>query len=102
MWTWVRGTAIVQHKARNASVGARPADRDAEEVARRRALPGTAVFLTSDPEVAPSALMHNLKHNNVLHARNVIVTVNVATTPQCPTASGSPSSSSPTTSAGSR
>ena len=30
---------------------------------------GTAVFLTSDPEVAPSALMHNLKHNKVLHER---------------------------------
>ena len=29
--------------------------------------PGTAVFLTSDPDVAPSALLHNLKHNNVLH-----------------------------------
>ena len=44
--------------------------------------PGTAVFLTSDPDVAPSALLHNLKHNNVLHSRNVIVTVHSATTPR--------------------
>ena len=43
--------------------------------------PGTAVFLTSDPEMAPSALMHNLKHNHVLHKQNFIVTVGVATTP---------------------
>ena len=47
-------------------------------------VPGTAVFLTSDPDVAPSALLHNLKHNHVLHERNVIVTVNVATTPRVP------------------
>jgi KUP system potassium uptake protein len=46
--------------------------------------PGTAVFLTSDQESAPSALLHNLKHNNVLHARNVVVTVTVATTPLVP------------------
>ena len=39
--------------------------------------PGTAVFLTSDPESAPAALLHNLKHNHVLHERNVIVTVTV-------------------------
>jgi KUP system potassium uptake protein len=43
--------------------------------------PGTAVFLTSDPEMAPSALLHNVKHNNVLHHLNVIVTVRVANTP---------------------
>ena len=36
---------------------------------------GTAVFLTSDPDVAPVALMHNLKHNKVLHEKNVILTV---------------------------
>jgi KUP system potassium uptake protein len=35
----------------------------------------TAVYLTSRPEGAPSALLHNLKHNEVLHARNVLVTV---------------------------
>ena len=40
------------------------------------------MFLTSDPDSAPAALMHNLKHNHVLHERNVIVTVNVATTPR--------------------
>ena len=44
-------------------------------------VPGTAVFLTSDPEIAPPALMHNLKHNHVLHANNMIVTVTVATVP---------------------
>jgi len=35
----------------------------------------TAVFLTADPETVPHALLHNLKHNNVLHRTNVILTV---------------------------
>jgi KUP system potassium uptake protein len=48
---------------------------------RLEVVPGTAVFLTSDPDVAPDALMHNLKHNHVLHERNIIVCVSVATKP---------------------
>jgi KUP system potassium uptake protein len=43
---------------------------------------GSAVFLTSDPDVAPVALMHNLKHNKVLHERNIILTVITAQTPR--------------------
>jgi len=37
--------------------------------------PGTAVFLTANPDVAPSALLHNLKHNHVLHEHNVVLTM---------------------------
>ena len=44
-------------------------------------VPGTAVFLTQDPDTAPSALLHNIKHNRVLHAQNFIVTVGVAPSP---------------------
>ena len=36
-------------------------------------VPGTAVFLTSDPHSAPTALMHSLKHYKVLHEQNVIL-----------------------------
>jgi KUP system potassium uptake protein len=43
---------------------------------------GTAVFLTSDPEFAPTALLHNLKHNKVLHEHNVILTIKTADTPR--------------------
>lgn len=42
---------------------------------------GTAVFLTSDRGVVPQALMHNLKHNKVLHERNVFLTVETLTVP---------------------
>lgn len=38
-------------------------------------VPGTAVFLTSKEALVPNALLHNLKHNKVLHAQNVFVTV---------------------------
>jgi KUP system potassium uptake protein len=45
-------------------------------------VPGTAVFLTSDADVAPVALMHNLKHNKILHERNIILTVRTADRPR--------------------
>jgi KUP system potassium uptake protein len=44
-------------------------------------VPGTAVFLTSDPEFAPTALLHSLKHYKVLHEKNVILTIESADTP---------------------
>jgi KUP system potassium uptake protein len=83
MFTWVRGTAIVYRKAHEASVGLDQLIGMLKKSSPVRA-PGAAVFLTSDPDVAPSALLHNLKHNHVLHSRNVIVTVSSATTPRIP------------------
>ncbi len=44
-------------------------------------VPGTAVFLTADKGVVPHALLHNLKHNKVLHERNVFLTVDTLTVP---------------------
>ncbi|MDH5822267.1 potassium transporter Kup [Luteimonas sp. RD2P54] len=44
-------------------------------------VPGTAIFLTADKGVVPHALMHNLKHNKVLHERNVILTVETLSVP---------------------
>ena len=44
-------------------------------------VPGTAVFLTADPTVVPHALMHNLKHNKVLHERNVFLHVETLPVP---------------------
>jgi KUP system potassium uptake protein len=45
-------------------------------------VPGTAIFLTSDVEGAPTALLHSLKHYNVLHERNVILTVRTSGAPR--------------------
>ena len=47
---------------------------------------GAAVFLSADPDAAPAALLHNLKHNQVLHEQIVVVTVRVAERPRVPDA----------------
>jgi len=49
-------------------------------------VPGTAIFLTSDPSVAPSSFMHNLKHNKVVHERVVMMCVRTETSPRVPAA----------------
>ena len=85
MTTWVRGTSIVNRKAHQGSISLDQLIGMLKKSKPAQA-PGTAVFLTSDPDFAPSALLHNLKHNYVLHSRNVIVTVTVATTPRVPDA----------------
>jgi KUP system potassium uptake protein len=47
-------------------------------------VPGTAVFLASQTDLVPKALLHNLKHNKVLHARNVLLTVDTCQVPYVP------------------
>ncbi|MGC1301045.1 MAG: potassium transporter Kup [Caulobacteraceae bacterium] len=83
MYTWVRGTQILTEKTRRESV---PVTELIEMLRARQPhrVPGTAIFLTSDPDTAPVALMHNLKHNKVLHEKNIIATVQIAETPRVP------------------
>ena len=81
MWTWTRGARILTEKTRRDSVSMS----ELADILRARAphrAPGTAIFLTSDPDTAPVALMHNLKHNKVLHEKNIILTVQTAETPR--------------------
>lgn len=79
--TWRRGSAILVGKTRRAEV---PIDTLVRNLDKKppHVVPGTAVFLTSDPDFAPTALLHNLKHNKVLHEHNVILTVVTADTPR--------------------
>lgn len=49
-------------------------------------VPGTAIFMTSDPGMVPHAFMHNLKHNKVLHERNLFLTVETLAVPYAPAA----------------
>lgn len=83
IWIWVKGTHYVQQKAHSTSIGLSALMKMLSK-SKPVSVPGTAVFLSSDPETAPSALMHNIKHNRVLHAQNLIVTVRVATRPSVP------------------
>jgi KUP system potassium uptake protein len=81
MYTWRRGSRLLFEKSRKlefplldlvAMLEKRPPQR----------VSGTAVFLTSDPASAPTALMHSLKHYKVLHEKNVILTIETAPTPR--------------------
>jgi KUP system potassium uptake protein len=81
MWTWTKGAQILFDKTRRDSI---PLD-DLIAMLKARPphrAPGTAIFLTSDASVAPVALMHNLKHNKVLHEKNVILTVETVDQPR--------------------
>ncbi|QFU17776.1 potassium transporter Kup [Microvirga thermotolerans] len=81
MWTWVKGTSILFEKTRKIDVPLLELVKMLEKSPPHR-VKGTAVFLTSDPETAPAALLHNLKHNKVLHEKNVILTVRSVDVPR--------------------
>ncbi|HEY7800467.1 MAG TPA: potassium transporter Kup [Hyphomonadaceae bacterium] len=85
MWIWVRGTRILTEKARQTSVPLKDFLASLKEREPHRT-EGTAIFLTIDPEMTPVALLHNLKHNRVLHAQNILLTVRTAPTPRVPEA----------------
>src|SRR5882757_884897 len=74
MWTWVRGSRYLFDKTRRNEI---PLDFLAGNLLKKKPqlVSGTAVFLTSDPLSAPTALMHSLKHYKVLHEKNVILSV---------------------------
>jgi KUP system potassium uptake protein len=85
MWTWVRGTKIIADKSRRESVPLADLTKMLGKKPPQR-VHGTAVFLTADPETAPTALMHNLKHNHVLHNTNILLTIKTAQVPYVPEA----------------
>ena len=83
MATWMKGTRVLFEKTRKTVVPLDELVSMLERSAPHR-VKGTAVFLTSDPATAPSALLHNLKHNKVLHERNVVLTIRSMDTPRVP------------------
>src|SRR5690606_14879999 len=74
MATWIRGSRYLFDKTRRNEV---PLDFLAANLSKKKpqTVAGTAVFLTSDPQSAPTALLHSLKHYKVLHEQNVILSV---------------------------
>jgi KUP system potassium uptake protein len=83
MATWVRGGDLLTARVRRDTpdlvdflgmLQTRPPHR----------VPGTAVYLTADPDHAPGALLHNLKHNRVLHQQNIILSVETTDSPRVP------------------
>ena len=74
MATWRRGREILMHNIRQDDPELIPFAQ-ALSSDRLPRIPRTAVFAVSNPDTVPQALMHNLKHNQVLHERNLILTV---------------------------
>ena len=82
--TWRRGTSLLLLKTRQSEV---PLDTLIASLEKKppHIVAGTAVFLTSDPSSAPTALLHNLKHNKILHQHNVVLTITTTDSPRVPT-----------------
>jgi len=83
MWSWMAGRRRLSDKTRRDEV---PLQFLVDNLARKKptTVPGTAIFLTSDIEGAPTALLHSLKHYKVLHEQNVILTVRTSVSPRVP------------------
>ncbi|MBZ0139875.1 MAG: potassium transporter Kup, partial [Pseudorhodoplanes sp.] len=81
MYTWRRGSRILFQKTRKLEIPLAALVSSLEKKPPQR-VPGSAVFLTSDSDSAPTALLHSLKHYKVLHDHNVILTVEYAATPR--------------------
>ncbi|HET9819352.1 MAG TPA: potassium transporter Kup [Rhodanobacteraceae bacterium] len=78
--TWRRGRELVLRQLKHSGLALAPFIASLAEHPPTR-VDGTAIFLVSDPDAVPHALLHNLKHNKVLHKRNVILTVDTLETP---------------------
>ena len=85
MLTWKQGRQIV---ADARAEGRLPLDMLLDDLARRpqNTVPGTAVFFGATPYDTPSSLLHNMKHNHVVHARNVFLQVRTVSRPRVPDA----------------
>lgn len=81
MYTWRRGSRLLYEKSHRQEIPLVDLISMLEKKPPQR-VPGTAVFFTSNPDFAPTALMHSLKHYKVLHQKNVILTIETAQTPR--------------------
>jgi KUP system potassium uptake protein len=79
--TWVRGAKTLTRATRKNEAELDWLIRKLDAKPPHR-VPGTAVFLTADPTAAPTSLLHNLKHNRVLHERNIILSVKTEDVPR--------------------
>ena len=83
MMTWARGRELLSASLRADAIELKPFLKGVLADAPMRA-PGTAVFMNGEADLTPTALLHNLKHNNVLHETNLFVTVKTLDVPWVP------------------
>ncbi len=77
--TWARGRKLMMERLRESAMPIKVFVSSAANSATR--VSGTAVFMTSTPDGVPHALLHNLKHNKVLHERIILLTVKISNSP---------------------
>lgn len=80
--TWATGRRIMRNYLREDTMDLDLFIRSAGSSLKR--VPGTAIFLCSNPEGVPPAMLHNVKHNRILHDRNIILTVRTEDVPHLP------------------
>ncbi len=80
--TWAKGRKLMIERMREGAMPIKVFIQSAATSATR--VPGTAVFMTSSPEGVPHALLHNLKHNKVLHERIILLTIKIMDEPYYP------------------
>ncbi len=83
MASWIRGTRALSKATRRSEVDLAWLSKKLDPNSPHR-VAGTAVFLTANAKLAPTSLMHNLKHNRVLHERNIILTIVTKDVPRVP------------------
>ena len=81
MFTWVKGTRVLAKITKRNEADLDWLVRKLEAKPPNR-VPGTAVFLTGDPYAAPTSMLHNLKHNRVMHERNILLSIRTEETPR--------------------
>lgn len=83
MFTWIKGNDVLRRSAGRT-------DADLDWLVRKldarppHRVPGTAVFFTTNISVAPTSLLHNLKHNRILHERNIVMAIKTEDVPHVP------------------
>ena len=80
--TWSRGRALMRASMAEGTMPIEIFAKSAKNNAQR--VPGTAIFMSSSPHGVPSALLHNIKHNKVLHERVIVMTVVIEDVPHVP------------------
>ncbi|WP_449471951.1 potassium transporter Kup [Sphingobium chungangianum] len=80
--TWASGRRIMRNRLREDAMDLDLFIKSAGASLKR--VPGTAIFLSSTTEGVPPALLHNVKHNRILHERNIILTVRAEEVPHLP------------------
>lgn len=76
--TWATGRRLMRARLSEVSM---PIEHFIASTLSKKRVPGTAVFMATATEGAPPALLHNMKHNKILHERNILLTVKVADIP---------------------